>query len=131
MTTLDTAGHTAPLPANAARRTVALSSLLVLLCVGSVFGFWKAFTGRGEFFALYPRLQPLWIPYLSIPPLNILSAVAIWRGRKWGFWLTCALAAAAMGIEFYTMGPEPHVWRVPVALALVIWLVRREWARFR
>jgi hypothetical protein len=109
---------------------VALSSLLILLSVGSVFGFWKSFTGREELFALYPRLRPLWFPYLCIAPVNILSAVALWRWRRWGLWLACVLAAVAMAIELHAMGPAPHVFRVPVALVLLVWLARREWTRF-
>jgi hypothetical protein len=130
---MDAAPGDRALPAGGAgaRRPVALSALLALLALGSLFGFVKAVTARDELLALYPRLRPLWIPYLCIPALNLWSVVAMWRWRRWGFGLACATAAIAMAIEFSTMGPALHVWRVPLAFALLAALVRREWRRFR
>lgn len=111
-------------------RAVVLRLLLCVLALANAYGLFLGLTRRPELTALFPRLDSLWPVYLACPVMTLVALAAIWLWRKWGVWLAVSTGFLVLAIELYACGPAPHVFRVPVAIALLAITVRSQWAYF-
>lgn len=111
-------------------RALLLRLLLCVLALANAYGLFLGLTRRPELTALFPRLDLLWPVYLSCPVVTLLALAAIWLWRKWGVWLAVSTGILVMAIELFACGPAPHVFRVPVAIALLAIAVRSQWGAF-
>lgn len=109
------------------RASLAFRVVLSLLAAANVYGLVLGLTRHQEMVAQWPRLAGLWPVYLSCPLVTLIALAALWARRRWGFWLAVGVAAAVFGIELYACGPAPHIFRVPVATALLALATRPVW----
>ena len=109
-------------------RRAFFTAVVILLAAANVYGFVLGVTRRSDLVSQCPRLETLWSLYLSCPVASLVAFGALWFRRKWGFWLAVVLAAIVFGIELYSCGPAPHIFRVPVATLLLIAAVRPVWS---
>jgi uncharacterized membrane protein (DUF2068 family) len=109
------------------RANLAFRVVLSLLAAANCYGFVLGLTRHQELVAQWPRLASLWPVYVSCPVVTLIALGALWARRRWGFWLAIGVAAAVFGIELYACGPSPHIFRVPVATALLVLAIRPTW----
>ena len=113
------------------RRPWFLAAVLVLLAVANVYGLALGLTRHADLVAQYPRLADVWGLYLATPILALVAIGALWRWRRWGFWLAVGVATVVVGLELYGCGPSPHTLRVPASIVLLSLAVRPVWRELR
>lgn len=113
------------------RSSLLLRVTLGLLFLANLFGLVLGLTRKAELLTLLPGLEPVWPLYLACPVLSLVALGAMWQWRRWGLWLALAVGVMVLAIEVGTGGWAPHVFRVPIAMALLAFAAKTQWSRFR
>ena len=81
-----------------------LSLIILLLIVSNLLGAYKLLSDTERFSKIFINLSDTSIKLIAtVPFLTIVGLVAIYFGKKWGFWLTCFTFTLALFLDiFYT-----------------------------
>jgi hypothetical protein len=111
-------------------RPLGLTLFCALAFVSAVVGCFKGLTMKDELIALHPRLEPpvYWF-YFALAPLIAAGAVGLWRLRRWGFWLTLALALAVIAIDLWVGMEWAHPASVAALSVLLLAATLPHWGR--
>lgn len=83
-------------------RPVLFTILIVVLLLGNLFGAWKLFTAKTEFFSRIPGLtENLYFLLCALSLLNILALAGIWNWQKWGVYLAGITSLTVIGLDLY------------------------------
>lgn len=97
-------------------------ALVVIVGAACVAAFWQANAATDEYRLRYPVFMPwFWNLYLSFYVGAVVAAIGLWNWRKWGLYLLAAMAIGMMFTEFYAMGFQFAVLRIPLVF-LAVWL---------
>lgn len=111
-----------------ARRPLGITIFCALAFVSALVGCFKGLALRDELVAAHPRLAPpvFWL-YFAIVPLIAVGAFGLWRMRRWGFFLTLALSAAAIAIDLWAGVEVEHPAAVGGMAAFLLAVTLPRW----
>jgi len=119
-----------------AQRSRGLKIVLILLGVGGAFGIVSNLTTSPATIAaqLDPRVNAQWFrtvvaAQVAIGSASLIAIVALWRWRRWGLFLIVTCGVFAMLTNFLIL-PWPLALLGILGIALIVWLVFRQWAEF-
>lgn len=103
---------------------IAYHVYLTLTLFGMTVGVLYFLLMRNDFLTQNPDIEPYYKQYVGSAVLTIVGAVALLKGKRWGFWAMLAGFGGAFGIEIMAGLPWEKIIRIPVA-ALVLFLLMR------
>jgi uncharacterized membrane protein (DUF2068 family) len=110
------------------RRPLGLAIFCALAFVSALVGCFKGLTMQDALVAAHPRLAPpmYWL-YVAIAPLIAAGAIGLWRMKRWGFFLTLALSAAAIAIDLWAGVEIEHPIAVTGMTVLLLAVTLPRW----
>ncbi len=112
-------------------RQTGLRAVVLLLAAANIFGFYLGATQREMLVGMCSGLADVWPVYSASPLVALIGLAGLWFHRVWGVWLTLGMGIVVLALELYGCGPAPHVARIPVAIALVVWVTWLDRERLR
>ncbi len=97
---------------------------LMLTLFGMTVGVLYFLLMRNDFLTQNPDIEPLYKQYVGAATLTALGALALLKGRRWGFWAMVLGFMGAFGIEILSGFPWERIIRIPFAVLALLGLMR-------
>lgn len=105
--------------------------LIILLLIGNLFGAYKLFTEKAEFFEKFPLLSSSGYDLFKYLPLvNSAALIGLLFWQKWAVYLSIAAALTVISFDIY-FGIKYHLYvAIPSTLILLL-LIIYYWKNFK